>query len=122
MPESIDPRPARQVAHLKPSESASLHGLVSLAIGVTVVAGLYVGRDVLIPITLAILLSVLVAPMVDLICRIKLGRIISVLVAVTISVSMVVLLGGVIAAQITDLAIGMPRYQATTEEKINTAH
>ncbi|WP_042881362.1 AI-2E family transporter [Cupriavidus necator] len=122
MPESIDPRPARQVAHLKTSESASLHGLVSLAIGVTVVAGLYVGREVLIPITLAILLSVLVAPMVDLFCRIKLGRIISVLVAVTISVSMMVLLGGVIAAQITDLAIGMPRYQATIEEKINTAH
>ncbi|MGO4306962.1 AI-2E family transporter [Cupriavidus sp. RAF12] len=122
MPESVDPRPARQVAHLKPSESVSLHGLVSLAIGVTVVAGLYVGRDVLIPITLAIFLSVLVAPMVSFLCRIKLGRIVSVLVSVTISISMMVLLGGVIAAQITDLAIGMPRYQATIEEKINIAH
>jgi predicted PurR-regulated permease PerM len=122
MPESVELRPARQAAHLKPSESDSLRGLVSLAIGVTVVAGLYLGRDVLIPITLAILLSVLVAPMVDLLCLIKLGRIVSVLVVVTISVSMMLLLGGVIAAQITDLAIGMPRYQATIEEKINNAH
>ncbi|WP_194946937.1 AI-2E family transporter [Cupriavidus necator] len=122
MPGPAEPRPARQVAHLKVSESPSLHGLVSLAIGVTVVAGLYVGRDVLIPITLAVFLSVLVRPLVSFLCRIKLGRIVSVLVAVTISVSVLVLLSGVIVAQITALAVDMPRYQATIEQKINTVH
>jgi predicted PurR-regulated permease PerM len=122
MPEPPEPRPARQAAHLKLSESPSLHGLVSLAIGVTVVAGLYLGRDVLIPITLAVFLSVLVRPLVSFLCRIKLGRIVSVLVAVTISVSVLVLLGGVIVAQITALAVDMPRYQATIEQKINTVH
>lgn len=122
MPEPVEPRPLRHVAHLKPSEPSSLQSLVNLAIGVTVVAGLYVGRDVLIPITLAVFLSVLVTPLVSFLCRIKLGRIVSVLVAVTISVSGLVLLGGVIAAQITALAIDMPRYQATIEQRLNTAH
>ncbi len=122
MSDSEDPRFARQAAHLKPSDLSSVQGLISLAVGVTVVAGLYFGRDVLIPITLAILLSFLVAPPVNFFCRIKLGRIVSVLLAVIISVSVMVLLGVVITAQITDLAVGIPRYQATIEEKIHTAH
>lgn len=119
MPEPPEPRPARQAAHLKLSESPRpgqpRHRCDRCR-------GLYLGRDVLIPITLAVFLSVLVRPLVSFLCRIKLGRIVSVLVAVTISVSVLVLLGGVIVAQITALAVDMPRFQATIEQKINTVH
>jgi len=41
---------------------------------------------------------------------------------VVISVSVIGMLGAVIATQLTDLAAGMPRYQATIEQKMETAH
>jgi predicted PurR-regulated permease PerM len=52
----------------------------------------------------------------------KLGHVTSVFLAVMSSVSVIVLLGGVIASQMTDLAAGIPRYQATIERKMDAAH
>ena len=48
----------------------------------TVLALLYLGRDVLVPITLAIILSLLIAPLVRLLRRLGLGRVFSVVAAV----------------------------------------
>src|SRR5258708_29142445 len=112
----------RAATHVKPPETPRIPGLATLALGVTTVAALYFGREVLIPITLAILLSFLVAPLANLLCRLKLGPVASVFVAVVISVSVLVLLGSVIANQMTDLAAGVPRYQATIEKKFDAAH
>jgi predicted PurR-regulated permease PerM len=117
--QSCSTRPA---AHVKPPETPSMQGLITLAVGVTIVAGLYFAREILIPVTLAILLSFLVAPLANLLGRIKLGHVVSVLVAVMISLSVIVLLGGMIAAQITDLAVGIPRYQETIDKKIDAVH
>src|SRR3954453_20087654 len=47
----------RKPASVPPAETPGLTGLLTLAVGVVVVAGLYLGRTVLIPITLAVLLS-----------------------------------------------------------------
>ncbi|RDJ98169.1 AI-2E family transporter [Paraburkholderia lacunae] len=115
-------RPTRPAARIKPPETPSVQGLITLAVGVTVVAALYFAREILIPVTLAILLSFLVAPLANLLGRIKLGHAASVFLAVTMSVSVIVLLGGVIAAQITDLAVGIPRYQASIDKKIAAVH
>jgi len=52
----------------------------------------------------------------------RLGHVASVFAAVVISVSVIGMLGAVIATQLTDLAAGMPRYQATIEQKMETAH
>ena len=60
-----------------PAETPGLAGLLTLAVAVVVIAGLYLGRTVLIPITLAVLLSFLLAPLVDLLRRIRLGRLLS---------------------------------------------
>ncbi|WP_175693749.1 AI-2E family transporter [Burkholderia ambifaria] len=115
-------RPARPAARIEPPETPGVQGLITLAVGVTVVAALYFAREILIPVTLAILLSFLVAPLANLLGRIKLGHVVSVLLAVTMSLSVIVVLGGVIAAQITDLAIGIPRYQASIDNKISAVH
>ncbi|MGF6759614.1 AI-2E family transporter [Paraburkholderia sp. GAS42] len=122
MSESMERRPARSAAHVEPPETPSLQGLITLAVGVTIVVALYFGREVLIPITLAILLSFLVAPLADFLGRFRLGHVASVLVAVMMSLSVIVLLGGVIATQMTDLAAGIPRYQATIEKKVDVVH
>jgi predicted PurR-regulated permease PerM len=118
-----DPRIARPAARIQaPPAAFGIDGLIALAVGVTVVACLYFASAVLIPITLAILLSFLVAPLVDSLARFRLGHVASVFAAVVISVSVIGLLGALIATQLTDLAAGMPRYQATIERKMDTAH
>lgn len=115
-------RPAGPSARIKPPETPGVEGLITLAVGVTVVAALYFAREILIPVTLAILLSFLVAPLANLLGRIRLGHVVSVLLAVTMSLSVIVVIGAVIAAQITDLAVDIPRYQASIDKKIDAVH
>jgi predicted PurR-regulated permease PerM len=118
-----EPRGVRPATHIRaPATAFSLDSLISLAVGVTVVACLYFASAVLIPITLAILLSFLVAPLANALMRLRLGHVASVFAAVVISISVIGMLGAVIATQLTDLAAGMPRYQATIEQKMETAH
>jgi predicted PurR-regulated permease PerM len=86
MPDLPDPLD-RRLAHVTPAETPSLRGLLTIAVAVVVVAGLYFGRSMLIPITLAILLSFLLAPLVNLLRRMHLGRIPSVLLAVLLALT-----------------------------------
>ena len=108
-------------AQVAPAETPGLRGLTTLAVSVVVVAGLYLGREVLIPITLAILLSFVLAPLVDLFRRIHLGRVPSVVLAVFIAVSVILAIGGVIGIQIAGLADDVPKYETTIREKIDAA-
>jgi predicted PurR-regulated permease PerM len=117
-----DSRLTRPVTRIAPSAALGIEGLTTLAVGVLAVAGLYFARDVLIPITLAIMLSFLVAPLADFLLRIRLGHVASVIAAVLLSVSVIVLLASVIGTQLTELVTNAPRYQATIERKIEAAH
>jgi predicted PurR-regulated permease PerM len=118
-----EPRGARPAARIQAASAAfGVDGLVAVAVGVATVACLYFASAVLIPITLAILLSFLVSPLVDAIARLKIGHVASVFAAVVISVSVIATLGAVVATQLTDLAAGMPRYQVTIEHKLDTVH
>jgi predicted PurR-regulated permease PerM len=110
----------RQPAAVPPAETPGLTGLLTLAVAVVVVAGLYLGRTVLIPITLAVLLSFLLAPIANLLRRIHLGRVMSVIVAVLIALSIILALGGVIGTQIASLAQDVPKYANTVQGKIET--
>jgi predicted PurR-regulated permease PerM len=109
---------ARRPAAVAPAETPGLTGLLTLAVAVVVVAGLYLGRTVLIPITLAVLLSFLLAPIVGVLRRIHLGRVLSVLVAVVLALSVILALGGLIGSQIADLAQEVPKYATTIRGKV----
>ena len=85
-----------------------------------VVAGLYLGREVLIPITLAVLLSFVLAPLANLLRRLRLGRVASVLVAVALAIGIVILIGAVIGSQVASLATRLPEYTGTIETKIQS--
>ena len=61
MPDLSDPLDRRPLQST-PVETPGLRGLLAVAVAVVVVAGLYLGRSMLIPITLAVLLSFLLAP------------------------------------------------------------
>jgi predicted PurR-regulated permease PerM len=118
MPEDARPIERRPTV-VAPAETPGLSGLLTLAVAVVVVAGLYLGRTVLIPITLAVLLSFLLAPIVNLLRRIHLGRVLSVLVAVILALSIIVAVGGLIGTQIADLAQEVPKYASTIRDKVD---
>ncbi|CAB3789044.1 AI-2E family transporter [Pararobbsia alpina] len=111
------PRPPAQVA---PAEAPGIRVLTTLITSVVIVCALYFGRTVLIPITLAILLSFLLAPLADWLRLLRIGRITSVIAAVLVALLVVLAVGGLIGVQIAQLASSLPRYQATIEDKINT--
>ena len=109
----------RRPAAVPPAETPGLTGLLTLAVGVVVVAGLYLGRTVLIPITLAVLLSFLLAPLVNLLRRIHLGRVPSVLVVVVLALSIILAVGTLIGSQIAELAQEVPSYADTIRNKVD---
>jgi len=92
----------------------------ALQVGVVVIAALYLAREVLIPITLAVLLSFLLAPIVDLLGRVRLGRVPAVLLAVIMALGVMTGFGGVIGSQFAQLASNIPQYSVTIEQKVDT--
>jgi predicted PurR-regulated permease PerM len=105
-----------------PPSSPTLHGLASVITGVVVVCGLYFGREVLIPITLSVLLSFLLAPLVNMLRRLHLGQFLSIFLAVLATVLALAGIGALIAAQIVQLAADLPQYQEAIEQKVETVH
>src|SRR5579863_1989170 len=86
----------------------------------SILALLYLGRSVLIPLALAIMLSLLVAPLIRTLRRLRLGRVSSVLVAVA---ALTVLCGGVAATlgtQVLRIAESLPQYQSNVQHKLKT--
>jgi len=90
-------------------------GIIAFA---TVLALLYVGRAVLIPLTIALMLSLLVAPLVRRLRRIGLGQIPSVLVAVLTSAVVVAAAAGVLGTQVVRMAARLPQYERTIQQKL----
>jgi predicted PurR-regulated permease PerM len=101
-----------------PAELPGLQGLLTVVVGVVVVAALYIGRDVFIPIVLAILLSFVLAPLVSLLRRVYVPRAAAVVLAVLVALGVIVAAGGVIGMQVAQLAEDVPSYQATITRKV----
>ena len=112
--------PSRLKTQVQPTELPGLQALTTLAVAVVVIAALYLAREVLVPITLAILLSFVLAPLVALLRRIGLPRVPAVVTAVVFALGVLLLLGGVIGTQVASLADDVPRYATTVERKIET--
>ncbi|WP_114239953.1 AI-2E family transporter [Dyella sp. C9] len=102
-----------------PVTSAAQRALTIVAAG-TVLALLYFGREVLVPIVLAFFLSLLMAPWVRLYRRIGLGHGPSVLIAVLALVVTVSLLMTVIGSQMLHTVRSLPQYEATIHAKVQT--
>jgi predicted PurR-regulated permease PerM len=106
------------MARVMPPKTPGTSGLATLAIAVVIVAALYLGREVFIPLVLAVLLSFLLTPVVSIFRRIGLGRVPSVIAAVLIALGLILAAGGVIGSQIADLAKDLPQYQTTVQRKV----
>jgi predicted PurR-regulated permease PerM len=94
-----------------------------MTVFVMVVATLYFGKEVLVPVTLALLLAFMLAPLMEVLRRLYLGRVPSVLVGVLLALGIISAVGGVIGSQISDLTVSLPSYVATVETKVaNVRH
>lgn len=108
----------KQPAKVTPPPLPGLESLVTLVAAVVAVAGLYLAREVLIPITLAVLLSFVLAPLVGVLRRIHVPNVPSVLLAVLLGLGVLGAIGGVIGMQVASLATDVPQYASTIETKI----
>lgn len=103
-----------------PAAGRSLEIMLTLQFGAIVVTALYLAREVLVPITVAILLSFVLAPLVDLLRRVRLGRLPSVLLAVGAAIGILVLVGTIVGSQVAQLGTHAPEYAKTIEQKITS--
>src|ERR1700723_2196759 len=92
-------------------------GIIATA---TLLALLYFARDVLVPITLAIVLSLLIAPLVRALRRLGLGQTVSVLAAVLMLALSFGAIGAVIGTQLIHMVDGLPKYERTLARKLET--
>lgn len=118
MAEVVRPRPA-PANEISPAETPGAGGVMTLAVAVVVVAALYFGRDVLLPIVLAVLLAFVLAPFVDLLRRWRLGRTPAVAIAVLVALGVIGSLAATIGLQVAELATDLPRYEATIGDKLS---
>jgi predicted PurR-regulated permease PerM len=84
----------------------------------TVLALLYFGRDVLIPITLAFIFSFLIAPFVRALRHLGLGPTVSVCTGVLVVTLTLGAIGAVLVQQVTRMGASLPLYQDTIASKI----
>ncbi|OGB23670.1 MAG: phytochrome sensor protein [Burkholderiales bacterium RIFCSPLOWO2_02_FULL_57_36] len=82
------------------------------------IATLYFGRDIFIPFTLAILLSFLLAPLVNGLRHIRIPRAPAVILVVTFAFSVLAGISVLVGSQLVNLANNLPSYQQTMQEKI----
>ena len=94
--------------------------MINLAVAALIVTGLYFGREILVPVVLAILLSFVLSPFVTRLQSWRIPRIVSVLVVVLIGFSIIFSLGGLMVSQANRLAGELPSYQQTLREKIQS--
>jgi predicted PurR-regulated permease PerM len=92
-------------------------GLIPAAI---VVAGLYFGRPVLLPLAIAILLAFALAPLVTCLRHFGVERISSVLLSAMVSIGILVAIGFYVGSQLVQLADQLPLYQSNLVQKIQT--
>lgn len=94
--------------------------LINLAVAALIIAALYVGREIFVPIALAVLLSFVLAPFVVRMQSWRLPRTLSVLVVVFFGFSIIFSLGGLMVSQASRLAGDLPGYQQTLKSKIDS--
>lgn len=100
---------------------ASREGRVlELIAAIAIMAVLFFGREVFVPVALAILLSFVLSPVLRVLRRIRLPRTLSVVTVVLLTFLGIAALGAVVANQIAELAGDLPRYQANLHEKIRS--
>src|ERR1043165_5562162 len=98
------------------SKRNQFYALASIAI---VLALLYFGQEVLIPLALAILIAFLLAPVVNLLERLRLGRITSTLLVVVVGLALVGGFGWIVEQRFVEIVNKLPEYRQGIQAKFH---
>ncbi len=109
---------ARPIPVAKAAPPASTQ--TTLLVAALAVASLYIGRDLLMPMALSILLAFVLTPIVTRLQRWRLGRVPSVLAVVALVFIGIGAFGLVVGSQIADLANNLPTYERNLRAKIQS--
>lgn len=115
-----DPSSRRRppAAEVPAAEVPNIGTLIAIVVAVVTIAALYFAKDVLIPITLAILLSFVLTPIVELLRKIWIPRAVAVILSVLLALGVIFIIGTIIAAQVAGLVDELPRYVAAIQSKL----
>src|SRR4249920_3389133 len=114
----LDLWPAKPWRRISPAIPDSAPATVM--IGVVIVSALYFGREVLVPIALALLMSFVLAPLVRILQGWRIPRTFAVIVVVLAAFAGIFSLGATMISQVNQLANDLPGYQATLRDKIQS--
>src|SRR3984893_3925495 len=103
---------------MKNASTAALVGIWMILLAAFVVTILYIGRQLLIPLALAAMLTFLLAPLVGYLER-RIGRIAAVLIVVAMLFGVVGGAGWLLTRQLIDLAAKLPDYQTNIDNKLH---
>src|SRR5579863_6684041 len=104
-----------------PNSAVASKSTFVIAIGVTI-AALYFGRQIFIPLALALVLSFLLTPVVGLLEKAHLGRVPAVLVVMVLGFALAAGLAWEVAGQLLDITGHFRDYKANLEETIRSLH
>jgi predicted PurR-regulated permease PerM len=115
MPEIAPAKTWRPISSELPASA-----LTTMLFTVVTVSALYFGREVLVPIALALLLSFALAPLVRILQGWRVPRTFAVIFVVLAAFAAIFSLGALMVSQVDQLASDLPRYQSTLREKIQS--
>ena len=92
--------------------------LLTLIAFVVMIVGLYFGRQVLIPLALAVVLAFLFSPVVGWLQKCRLGRVPAVLAVLLLALTIVGSLGWIVTDQLMQIVDQFPGYKSTLHDKI----
>jgi predicted PurR-regulated permease PerM len=109
---------------IKPQSTDDVSAMVvtvgAAILSIIIVSALYLGREIFVPVALAILLSFVLAAPVRLMQRLHAPRALAVVGVVLFAFAIIFALGSVIATQLNGLAGDLPKYQVTILSKIQS--
>ena len=105
---------------LSPAAPQPRTSLPNVATIVTTVAALYFGREVFLPIAIALLLTFALAPLVSLLKRVGIPRLPAVIASVLGAFAALALFSFIVATQVSELAQNIPVYQTNILAKIRS--
>ena len=115
---TAEPRVLETPPSIPAARSPELSTLVAIAVGAIVVATLYIAQEVLVPITLAVMLSFVLSPLVDVLRRLGLWRAAAVAVSVLVALGVISLIGALLGSQVATLAADVPSYVEAVQSKV----
>jgi predicted PurR-regulated permease PerM len=105
-----------------PNNAAASSRVLTLIAVVVVIVGLYFGRQVLIPLALAVVLAFLLTPVVGWLEHLRFGRVPAVGMVLFLSFALAGSVGWVVTGQLMSVVDDFPGYRSNIENKIESLH